>query len=212
MSLEYVAAYFSYLDYLQELSDAECGRLFKACLIYGKTGAAPELRGNERFVWPGIKSQIDRDAEKYNNRCRKNAANSGMRWDAIACERMRSDAKHAKEKEKEKAKEKESTPHTPQRGAGFDQFWTSYPKKVGKEAAKKAFDRVNVPVETLLAAIERQKCSDQWSRDNGRYIPNPATWLNQGRWEDELGQREEAGSGERQERYFTLADLPGAVP
>ena len=107
MSLEYVAAYFSYLDYLQELSDAECGRLFKACLIYGKTGAAPELRGNERFVWPGIKSQIDRDAEKYNNRCRKNAANSGMRWDAIACERMRSDAKHAKEKEKEKAKEKE---------------------------------------------------------------------------------------------------------
>ena len=210
MSLEYVAAYFSYLDYLQELSDAECGRLFKACLIYGKTGAAPELRGNERFVWPGIKSQIDRDAEKYNNRCRKNAANSGMRWDAIACERMRSDAKHAKEKEK--AKEKESTPHTPKRGAGFDQFWTSYPKKVGKEAAKKAFDRVNVPVETLLAAIERQKCSDQWSRDKGRYIPNPATWLNQGRWEDELEQREEAGSGERQERYFTLADLPGAVP
>ena len=23
-------------------------------------------------------------------------------------------------------------------------------------------------------------------KDNGQYIPNPATWLNQGRWEDEL--------------------------
>lgn len=68
----------------------------------------------------------------------------------------------------------------------FEKFWSAYPKKVGKQAAKKAFNRVNVPVETLLTAIERQKCSAQWSKDNGQYIPNPATWLNQGRWEDEL--------------------------
>lgn len=71
-------------------------------------------------------------------------------------------------------------------GADFDLFWKAYPKKVGKKAAMKAFRRVKVPVETLLQAIERQKCSDQWSRDGGRYIPNPATWLNQGRWEDVL--------------------------
>ena len=71
-------------------------------------------------------------------------------------------------------------------GADFDSFWKSYPKKVGKKAAMKAFRRVKVPVETLLQAIDRQKCSDQWSRDSGRYIPNPATWLNQGRWEDEI--------------------------
>ena len=68
----------------------------------------------------------------------------------------------------------------------FDQFWREYPKKVGKQAAIKAFKRVKVPVDTLLTAIDRQKRGDQWSRDNGRYIPNPATWLNQGRWEDEL--------------------------
>lgn len=64
MALEYVAAYYSYLDLMEELSDAECGRLFKACLTYGKTGTVPELRGNERFVWPGIRSQIDRDKKK----------------------------------------------------------------------------------------------------------------------------------------------------
>ena len=28
--------------------------------------------------------------------------------------------------------------------------------------------------------------SAQWQRDNGQYIPHPATWLNQGRWDDEL--------------------------
>lgn len=72
----------------------------------------------------------------------------------------------------------------PARGA-FDAFWQAYPKKVGKLAAKKAFDKANVPVETLLDALERQKCGEQWQKDNGQYIPNPATWLNQGRWEDE---------------------------
>lgn len=68
----------------------------------------------------------------------------------------------------------------------FDAFWAAYPKKVGKEAARKSFANVRVPVDQLISAVERQKCSKQWTNDGGRYIPNPATWLNQGRWEDEL--------------------------
>lgn len=68
----------------------------------------------------------------------------------------------------------------------FEKFWSAYPKKIGKKSAKKAFYRAKVPVETLLTAIERQKCSNQWSKDNGQFIPNPTTWLNQGRWDDEL--------------------------
>lgn len=38
----------------------------------------------------------------------------------------------------------------------------------------------------MLKAIEVQKKSDQWQRDNGQYIPYPATWLNGRRWEDEI--------------------------
>jgi len=68
----------------------------------------------------------------------------------------------------------------------FDAFWSAYPKKVGKDAAKKSFARVKVELSVLLMAIEKQKHSEQWTKDNGQYIPNPATWLNQGRWEDEL--------------------------
>ena len=68
----------------------------------------------------------------------------------------------------------------------FERFWIAYPKKVGKEAARKAFAKVKVPVDTLVSAVEAQKTSAQWTRDNGQYIPNPATWLNQGRWEDVL--------------------------
>lgn len=68
----------------------------------------------------------------------------------------------------------------------FDRFWESYPKKVGKEDARKKFKKVKVPVDVLIEAVEQQKRSLQWTKENGAYIPNPSTWLNQGRWEDEL--------------------------
>ena len=42
----------------------------------------------------------------------------------------------------------------------------------------------------MMDAISAQKRSRQWTEKNGQYIPNPATWLNQRRWEDELPQGE----------------------
>ena len=68
----------------------------------------------------------------------------------------------------------------------FDVWWAVYPKKVGKDAARRAFAKVKVDVNTLIAAVVLQRESEQWAKEGGRYIPNPATWLNQGRWEDEL--------------------------
>lgn len=69
----------------------------------------------------------------------------------------------------------------------FDAFWQVYPKKTGKEAARKAFKKIPKSAHSLLVpAVEAQKKSRQWMEENGRFIPNPATWLNQGRWEDEI--------------------------
>jgi hypothetical protein len=67
----------------------------------------------------------------------------------------------------------------------FELFWKAYPSKVGKDAAKKAFDKRKVKallLEQMLMAIEAQKQSSKWK---GGYVPNPATWLNEGRWQDE---------------------------
>jgi hypothetical protein len=73
----------------------------------------------------------------------------------------------------------------------FDAFWSAYPRKIGKEAARKAWRRIK-PTEDhqrkIIAAIEKAKNCSQWQKDNGLYIPNPATWLNQGRWDDEIPQ------------------------
>lgn len=68
---------------------------------------------------------------------------------------------------------------------GFDRFWAAYPRKVGKGAAERSFERIRPDaalLDGMLRAIEVQRKSDTWLRG---YIPNPATWLNQRRWEDE---------------------------
>lgn len=75
----------------------------------------------------------------------------------------------------------------------FDSFYEAYPKKVGKEPARKAFKKLKVTEKMLsdmLAAIEKEKVSRQWQ--DKQFIPNPATWLNQRRWEDE--HEEQAGN------------------
>lgn len=107
--------------------------------------------------------------------------------------------KKRKEKNRED-KTRKDTPLYPPKGLGvgsssedphdpFDDFWEVYPRKVGKEAARKAWKKIR-PNQSLqrriLDAVEAAKRSKEWQKDNGQYIPHPATWLNQGRWDDEL--------------------------
>ena len=78
----------------------------------------------------------------------------------------------------------------------FEAFWTSYPRKQGKDAALRAWktkkrERRLPELPVLLAAIEAAKYTEQWQRDGGQYIPQPATWLNQGRWLDESEEMKE---------------------
>lgn len=69
----------------------------------------------------------------------------------------------------------------------FDLFWKAYPRKTGKDAARKSWDkRTDRPALTvILAKIAELSATEQWTKDGGQFIPMPATWLNQGRWADE---------------------------
>lgn len=78
-------------------------------------------------------------------------------------------------------------PKTPVQG--FEEFWKSFPKKASKGSALKAWNKLRPGKELrekIMAAIERAKKSEQWNRENGRFIPYPATWLHAQGWEDEL--------------------------
>lgn len=73
--------------------------------------------------------------------------------------------------------------------ASFAIFWQAWPKKEARAAALAAWRKVPQDPDTLQAildAIPRQQAAKDWPRENWRYCPQPATWLNQRRWEDEV--------------------------
>lgn len=63
-------------------------------------------------------------------------------------------------------------------------FWNTYPKKVGKMAAWGAWKKAKLG-EEIIPILQKQIQSEKWQEQNGRFIPNPSTWINQGRWLDE---------------------------
>lgn len=71
----------------------------------------------------------------------------------------------------------------------FNRFWTEYPRRQAKAAAMRAWAKLfpdDALLSKILAALDVQKASPQWRKDDGAFIPLPATWLNGSRWEDEI--------------------------
>ena len=95
MALEAFNSYHSYLNAIEQLNDAERGRLWTALLEYSSTGTISELRGNERFVFPQMKWQIDRDKETYDALC-KERSKAGKRGAASRWQTDNSDGKDSK--------------------------------------------------------------------------------------------------------------------
>jgi len=73
---------------------------------------------------------------------------------------------------------------------GFDKFWEAYPNKKDKQKAMKAWAKHQPDIVNVLKALVTQKGSEQWKKDDGRFIPLPTTWLNGARWEDEVTTKE----------------------
>ncbi len=74
----------------------------------------------------------------------------------------------------------------------FDLFWSEYPIKKGKEAAKKAFIKINPDdelMDTILSSLHDQIKEKKQLFLYDRFCPEwrlPTTWLNQRGWEDEI--------------------------
>ena len=73
-------------------------------------------------------------------------------------------------------------------GGLFEAFWTQYPRKTAKPSAQKSWGRIGGDglAVAIMAGLERHKLSLQWQKDDGQFIPHPATFLNQRRWEDDV--------------------------
>lgn len=103
------------------------------------------------------------------------------------------------------------TPQTPKQKAvtteseQFNLFYAAYPKKRNRPAALKAWNtkKINESIDIILASLERWKASRDWTKDNGKFIPYPASWLNAEGWNDDI----EPEKNEEQRKFD--ADLAG---
>ena len=106
--ISYICLYLSYLETLAPYSDEEKGRILTAMLTYAAIGEIPDMNGNERFILPTIKAQIDRDSINYEAKCRQNRENGQKggrpkKQTVISeTERFLEEPRKAKEKKNEK--------------------------------------------------------------------------------------------------------------
>ena len=95
------------------------------------------------------------------------------------------------EGEEEEDKRIKKPPISP--NGGFDLFWKSYPRKESKGAAEKAWLKVKPDkdlLERILLSVEDHKRTEQWSKDNGAFIPYAQKFLNNKYYEDEIKEGE----------------------
>lgn len=91
------------------------------------------------------------------------------------------------EKEKEE-KESKKEKVLSSGSAEFSLFWKMYPNKKNKKTAESRWNRLGVTPELykkIMSGLERAMASREWAKDDGEYIPHPASWLNAAGWENE---------------------------
>lgn len=125
--------------------------------------------------WDSYQNDEQVDEQQMNN---KRTADEQQMNTPGECKELKNE-----EKQHQKPRSPASAEHV-----DFDQFWKLYPRKVGKQAALKAWAKLK-PDMILFAEIERAleiaKRSPDWLKSAGQYIPHPSVWLNGRRWEDE---------------------------
>jgi len=96
----------------------------------------------------------------------------------------------------------------------FNQFWSVYPRKIGKESAWRAWKSskaIKHETEIFDDIVWRQ--NNEWRNKEKHYIPHPSTYLNGRRWNDERSNailEKDHGSKSRQQADtldYTLAEL-----
>lgn len=93
---------------------------------------------------------------------------------------------------------------------GFEQFWKLYPKKAKRKDALRAWQKLKPSAElqeVLITALGKHCVSHDWTKEGGRYVPLPASWINGERWEDEL-----PAGGAKPSRPSAYVGLPTHTP
>lgn len=192
MGKEFLPLFLDFNETTQDLNDEQCGRLIRALVDYAN-GTERILEGPELIAFRFLKCSIDRN-ERLSALRSEAGSKGGKQTQANASKNKQDQANASKGKQNTININKNINTNNDKDNKNaladrFERFWAVYPRHIAKQNARKAFEKLNPDDELLtvmINAVEKQKQSEQWTKDNGQYIPHPATWLNQRRWEDEV--------------------------
>lgn len=206
--LDYLQLYPQTIELVKRYKEDQRCRLYEAMAFYAFTGQEPTWPEDapEWLIWEALKQTVDR-ADKKVSQNKRNASSASRkeesesepeRPEANRSETERTEAKPSetdnhkpKTINQETMKKEKSTPPKPpaeKADDDFSVFWMAYPKKQDKQKAMMAWKKLNPDAETqrkMILAIQAQRASPQWQKDDGQFIPMPSTWLNGRRWEDQ---------------------------
>jgi hypothetical protein len=162
----------SYYDVYNELeSDKDKLAFINALLDRQFLGEKPEgLKGMAKFAWISQVNSIDSQVKGYEDK-------TGVKLTPLARVEI-NPTPQVEEKGKEKGKEKEKDIYP------FDLFWSKYPKKVAKDKCKTSFNRLSLTEKKAIFDTLDNFLKFKPFKDYTH--PNPSTYLNQKRWEDEV--------------------------
>ena len=155
---------------LKKLPEEKRLAVLEAVIAYALDCKQPEgLDAMQDMAWILIKPTLDSAWEKA-----KAGVISGKTRRA---KREQNANKGEKEEEKEKENEIETETEDECLPAGFGQFWAIYPVKLGKENALQVWERLRPDTEAVYDGVKKWRQTKQWTKDNGRFIPRAAKFL-----------------------------------
>ena len=182
------------MEQFNELSDEQAGKLIKAIFMYAEKKIIPEFDdGMVKMAFSFIKSRIDLDLEKW-NKTREKRSEAGRKGG------KQTQANQANDSLVKQTQANQAVNVNDNVNVNVNDNVINIPPispkgdKPKKSNALKAWKKLKPNddlVREILSALEKQKQSSQWQKDNGQFIPYPTTWLNGKRWEDDLNTGEE---------------------
>lgn len=182
-------------------TDAEIAAFFMGLCKYAFSGKAPDLTGPAAGMFELAKPNIDVSIKKAlagakGGKAKKsvgvnvaNAKQNGSKTEANA-KQNGSDKDIGNGNNKDSGEGDVNKVGDTDVDKAFEAFWNAYPRKSGKLAAQEKYRNAletGVTARFLLEALNKQKASKQWLEADGKFIPNPAKWLEEGRWNDVIG-------------------------
>ena len=201
--------YYDWWDIFEPMTQIQKGDLLTGIYDYVRNGTEPKYSElGMQIAFNVIRNTLNRDSEKYERICKQRSEGIKKRW-SVNREEYLSIDKNTSVTDNDNKNDNvndnvnvndNDTDNDISTSSSFSsktvcaysddflEFWKEYPKKVGKGDAFKKWKKAkltNTDKNDITNALNWQKKSDRWRDSNGRFIPNPSTYISQRRWEDE---------------------------